>query len=109
MAIFVGINLFTANAIEAKRNNVINECVNLASLAQNYYMKPKALGGGARQFTGWSIPPELQTTTNGSFVETVFGDSVVIVGTGNEVVTNNDSVRVRFTVFPTSFKTIVVN
>lgn len=109
MAIFVGINLFTSNAIEAKRNNVINECINLASIAQNYYMKPRALGGGARQFTGWSIPPELQVTTNGSYQETVFGDSVVIIGTGNEVVTNNDSVKVRFTILPTSFRTVIIN
>jgi len=109
VAIFVGINLFRANAIESKRANVTNELVNLASLAQQYYMKPKALGGGARSFTGWQVPDELVTTANGHFTATVFADSVVILGIGNEVVTNNDSIKVQLTVRPTSFRTVILN
>ncbi len=108
VAIIVGINYFRANAIEAKRNNVTNELVNLASIAQQYYMKPKALGGGARSFLGWSIPQELLVTSNGSYKATVTKDSVILIGTGNEVVTNNDSVRVKMSVAPTTFKTTVV-
>lgn len=109
VAIFVGINLFRANAIESKRANVTNELVNLASLAQQYYMKPRALGGGARSFTGWKIPEELVTTANGHFTSTVFTDSVVILGIGNEVVTNNDSIKVQLTVRSTSFRTVILN
>lgn len=109
VAIFAGINLFRANAIEAKRNNVTNELVNLAALAQQYYMKPFALGGGSRSFAGWTIPTELVTTANGHFTATVFSDSVVIIGVGNEVVTNNDSVTVKLTVRPTTFQTSVIN
>lgn len=109
VAIFVGINLFRANAIETKRANVTNELVNLASLAQQYYMKPKALGGGARSFTGWYVPSELVSTSNGHFTATVFTDSVVMIGIGNEVVTNNDSIKVQLTVRPTSFRTVIIN
>lgn len=109
VAIFVGINLFRANAIESKRANITNELVNLASLAQQYYMKPKALGGGARSFTGWNIPDELVTTANGHFTATVFADSIVILGIGNEVVTNNDSLKVQLTVRSTSFRTVILN
>ena len=108
VAIFVGINYFRSNAIEAKRNNVTNELVNLASIAQQYYMKPKALGGGARSFVGWSIPQELLVTANGSYKATVTKDSVILIGTGNEVVTNNDSIRVRMSVAATSFKTVII-
>jgi hypothetical protein len=110
LAIFMGINLFRANAIEAKRNNVTNELVNLAAMAQQYYLKPRALGGGARSFVGWSIPEELKLTANGNYrIETIGQDSVVIIGTGNEVVTGNDSVKVKISVGATSFKTIVIN
>ncbi|MDQ7817788.1 MAG: hypothetical protein RDU14_12255 [Melioribacteraceae bacterium] len=109
VAIIAGINLFRANAIEAKRNNVTNELVNLGALAQQYYMKPQALGGGSRSFTGWNIPTELVTTANGHYTCTVFSDSVVLIGVGNEVVTNNDSVTVKLTVRPTTFQTIIVN
>lgn len=110
VAIFVGINLFRANAIESKRANITNELVNLASLAQQYFMKPKALGGGARSFSGWKIPAELVTTANGHFTITGSADdNVVILGIGNEVVTNNDSIKVQLTVHPTSFRTVIIN
>jgi len=109
VAIFVGINYFRSNAIEAKRNNIINELVNLASIAQQYYMKPRALGGGSRSFTGWSIPVDLLTTANGNFKSTISPDSVILIGTGNEVVTNNDSVKVRMSVGPMSCKTTIMN
>jgi len=108
IAIFVGINLFRSNAIEAKRNNVTNELVNLAALAQQHYLKPATLGGGSRNFTGWFIPPELVTTSNGHYVAQIFQDSVVITGTGNEVVTNNDSVKVKIKVTSASYQTIIL-
>lgn len=108
IAIFVGINLFRANAIEAKRNNVTNELVNLAAMAQQYYMKPSSLGGGSRTFTGWNIPGELVVTANGHFTAVVSPDDVVITGVGNEVVTSNDSVTVRINVTATSFATTII-
>ncbi|MDP3446115.1 MAG: hypothetical protein Q8T08_24910 [Ignavibacteria bacterium] len=109
IAIFAGINLFRSNAIEAKRTNITNELVNLAALAQQYYLKPTSLGGGSRTFTGWQIPPELGTTANGHFVAVVTADSVVLTATGNEVVTNNDSVKVKMTVLSNSFRTQIIN
>lgn len=108
IAIVVGISLFRANAIEAKRNNVTNELVNLASVAQQYYLKPASYGGGSRNFTGWFIPPELKTTANGNYVAQVSANNVIIIGTGNEVVTNNDSVKVQITVMPTTFQTTIL-
>lgn len=109
IAIIVGINLFRANAIEAKRNNVLNECINLASMAQQYYMKPTTLGGGGKTFTNWEVPVELRSTANGTYKAEPYEDSVVITGTGNEVVTGNDSVQVQVTVLPTDFRTKVIH
>jgi hypothetical protein len=109
IAIFVGLALFRANAIEAKRNNVTNELVNLASMAQQFYMRPIAFGGGGRTFTGWSVPPQLTTTANGHYTVTVSSDNVTITGVGNEVVTNNDSVRVQISVNSTSYVTTILN
>jgi len=109
IAIIMGISLFQANAVEAKRNNVINELVNLASNAQQHYLKPKALGGGSRTFSGWKIPDELRTTANGHYVENTTEQEVIIIGTGNEVVTGNDSVKVKITVYPATFMTEIIN
>ena len=103
IAIIMGINLFQANAVDAKRNNVTNELVNLAAMAQQHYLKPKALGGGSRAFTGWKISSDLRTTANGHYEEEVSEDEIIIIGTGNEVVTGNDSVKVKITIYPTTF------
>lgn len=110
IGIVIGINLFRANAIESKRNNVINELVNLAAMAQKYYLSPKAYGGGGNSFLGWDIPSELRATANGSYKkESISKDSVVIIGTGNEVVTGNDSVKVKITVRPMIYRVTIIN
>ncbi len=109
IAIFVGITLFQTNAVEAKRNNVTNELVNLASLAQQHYQRPTALGGGSRTFTGWQIPNELRTTANGFYKAKVEEDKVTLTGTGNEIVTGNDSVKVQLIVFAQEFETTIIH
>jgi Tfp pilus assembly protein PilE len=109
IAIVIGINLFKANAVEAKRNNVTNELVNLAAMAQQYYMRPSALGGGNRTFNGWQIPSELRTTANGSFkIENIDAQEITLIGTGNEVVTGNDSVKVQLVVKPQTYETTIL-
>jgi hypothetical protein len=111
VAIAIGIILFSANAIEQKRNEVINECTMLASEAQLYYRKPAALGGGGKSFIGWSIPKEYETTVAGSFKVSVSvsSDEVIITGTGNEVVTAGDSIKVQLRVTPLEYFTTVIN
>ncbi len=109
VAIVIGINLFKANAVEAKRNNVTNELVNLAAMAQQYYMRPSALGGGNSTFNGWQIPSELRTTANGSFkIKNIDAQEITLIGTGNEVVTGNDSVKVQLVVKPQTYETTIL-
>ena len=111
IAITLGITLFSANAIEQKRNEVINECALLASEAQLYYRRPVTLGGGGKSFIGWEIPQEYQTTVAGSFSisASVSSNEVIITGTGNEVVTAGDSIKVEMTVTPLSYQTTIIN
>lgn len=110
VAIVIGITLFQANAVEAKRNNVTNELVNLAAMAQQYYMRPSALGGGNRTFTGWQIPKELRTTANGSFeIENIDEQEITLIGTGNEVVTGSDSVKVQMVVYPEEYQATIIH
>jgi len=109
VAIVVGINVFTGNAIEAKRNNVTNDLLHLASEAQKYYKTPSAMGGGSSSFTGWVIPAGLESNADGNYSATVTAQSVVLVGIGNEVVQGNDSVQVKMTVSPDSYITDIIN
>jgi hypothetical protein len=108
IAVIIAIYIFQANAVEAKRNNVLNECMNLAGMAQQYYLRPKSMGGGGNSFIGWRVPHTLVVTANGNFIADVFNDHAEIIGTGNEVVTGTDSVKVQTNVFADSVYTIIL-
>jgi Tfp pilus assembly protein PilE len=84
IAVVVGINLFTANAVSANRDGVVADLTNLAATAQQFYRKPTAMGGGGYTFTGWTIPAEIDTTPNGIYTATVAAQTVTLVGKGNE-------------------------
>ncbi len=108
VALYVGLGLFHANAVESKRGLLTNELVNLASMAQQYYLKPTTLAGGGRDFSGWTIPSQLVETSAGYYRCTVNPDNVIIIGTGNEVVTGNDSVKVKITVTPFTYQVVII-
>lgn len=116
IAITGGIYLFKENSVEQKRNNLINDCVNLASLAQMHYRKPGALGGGNNTFDGsrggssWVIPTRLDTTGNGWYtINSIDSKQIVIEATGNEIVTGNLPVKVEITITPSDYNVTVIN
>jgi hypothetical protein len=110
LAITVAISVFRQGAIDSKRDIVTNECSNIASMALRYFKTPIPYGGGGGiSFVGWQIPSHLITTPSGSYEATVYQDSVVIVGTGNEVVNGSDSIQVRTTVNYNSFSSVIIN
>ena len=109
IALAVGLAMFNANAIEQKRNEIINECTLLASEAQLYYRKLKEHGGGSRSFAGWTVPPQYASTEVGSIVADVSPTHVILTGTGNEVVTDSDSIKVQITVYPNDIKTVIIH
>ena len=90
IAIVVGIKLASTSAQSANRDAVIADLNNIGAFAQQYYRKPTALGGGGNSFTGFTIPPNLTKTGNGTYtLSGTPGTTVVtIVGTGTE--TGND-------------------
>jgi hypothetical protein len=109
IAVVFSISLFRQRAIDSKRDLLINECGNLAMDAMKYYKKPSSFGGGGNTFAGWSIPEILRTTATGEYTETIFQDSVLIIGTGNEVVNGTDSVKIQVSVYQDSYRTRIIN
>ena len=112
VAVIIGINLFRANAIEQKRDNVMMECITLATQAQQHYLKPSEYGGGSGSYINYVIPPSLITTANGHYeITDQSQNSITIQGTGNEVVTANDSIRVQVLVPnpPVNFQVTILN
>ncbi len=104
IAVVVGINVFVASSTNANRDAVIADLTTLAAMSQQYYRKPIAMGGGGNTFNGgagWTIPPQLETTANGSYAATVAEDAVTLIGTGNEIGNDqSDSVQVTMVVGP---------
>lgn len=109
IAVLLGIYAFQASSVENKRDVVINESVNIASLAMQYYKKAKLYGGGQYSFTGWKIPAGLETTNNGTYTADVYADSVVITGTGNDYVTSGVLVQVKTRVNSQGIFTEIIN
>ena len=110
LAISIGIVLFTSNAVEQKRNEIISECSLIASEAQTYFRRPESLGGGGKSFVGWSVPSNYSTTEAGFFISAIVSEKeVIITGTGNELVTDRDSVKVQMTVTPNEYQTTIIN
>ena len=110
IAVVVGINVFTASASQANRDGVIADLTNLASLSQQWYRKPTALGGGGNTFTGWTVPGAIDTTGNGIYTATVAAQTVTLVGTGTEKGNNGTSVvKVTMVVGPNSITSTTIN
>jgi len=110
IAIAISVQLFKSNAIESKRDLLIEETTSLATMAIQYYKKPQAMGGGGRSFMGWEIPSQMVQTFNGNFMRAVVNaNEVIITGTGSEAITDTDSIKVETTVRPDGIFTEIIN
>jgi len=110
VAIAISVQLFRANAIESKRDILVEETTYLGTMAIQYFKKPTELGGGNKDFTGWQIPSQIIKTANGNFIiAAVTPDEVTITGTGSEVVTGTDSIKVQVIVRADGIQTIVIH
>ena len=52
IAVAVGITMFIDNAVSSNRDAITNDLVSLAARAQQYFRRPRALGGGQGSFSG---------------------------------------------------------
>jgi Tfp pilus assembly protein PilE len=108
IAVAVGITMFTDNAQSANRDAVTNDLVNLASRAQQYYRRPKALGGGEGSFVGLALTQltSKAVNSNGTYaMGTPTATNVVLTGTGTETgFDGSQKVKVEMTVWADSSK-----
>ena len=109
IAVIFAITLFRQKAVDSKRDLLLNEGGNIATDAIGFYKKPSGLGGGGNSFYGWTIPQSIVTTATGNYTATIFRDSVLIIGTGNDVTNGTDSVQVKFSIFQNTYKTTIIN
>ena len=106
IAVVVGINVFTASSVSANKDAIVSDLTNLSALAQQYYRKPAALGGGGNSFSGFTVPSQLQTTANGTYPAPtiVAGANGSITFTGNTLSGAAVSGTATMTVTPTGIQ-----
>lgn len=108
VAIVVGMNMFSTSAVNANRDAVVQDCMTLATRAQQWYRTPTILGGGGRQFTNITLNSIrfVSPNENGTYTLTNAAQGqVTITGTGREPQANPGTVQI--VVVPDSVRTPV--
>jgi Tfp pilus assembly protein PilE len=117
IAVAVGIAMFTDSAISANRDAVTNDLVNLASRAQQFYRRSKAMGGGGNSFVGLTADAAgLRKLTNnaisanGAYSIQTAGTStgLVIRGIGTERADASNFVTMEINVFNDKADSVVI-
>jgi Tfp pilus assembly protein PilE len=123
IAVAVGITMFSDSAVNANRDAMTNDLVNLASRAQQFYRRPSSLGGGGNSFNGLTADAtgigkltNKPVNGNGSYYIKIAGSGVgtaaivELEGLGNETGTNGTSaVLVHIKVFKSADSVWVLN
>jgi hypothetical protein len=112
VAIVAGIGLFNAGAEESAKDELVAQSITIGSNAQQFYRRPIAMGGGGNSFdqggiggVGYTIPPKMSTTANGTYTALVNPQSVVITGSPNAPLAYTWSVTT--TVEPDTIYTVI--
>ena len=102
LSLLLVIKLFEVNALEANRDAVYADTMNLAGIAQHYYQLPKMISGGGGSFVGFVLPEQFNETGNGSYtVSDITANSITIIGVGKEHDKDGKSYQVTTIVTPT--------
>lgn len=85
IAVVVGINLFQANAESSTQDSMVAQGQALGALAQQFYKKPEAMGGGGNSFAAFDaadVSADLLDTPDATWAISGAGAaSVTITGT----------------------------
>ncbi len=81
VAIAVGIGLFGATSVESNRMSLVDDLQNIGVDAYSFKTRPTTMGGGSGQYSGYRVPPKLQSMDDGTFASTPASQQVMLVGT----------------------------
>ncbi len=113
IAVAVGINLFSASAVEANRDAIISDLNFISALARAHFKKPDALGGGENSFANFEIPTALLETANGTLEHTQTGhntDHIHFTATGKEIGEDGtDPIKIEFRITTDVIKITIKN
>lgn len=98
----------TVNAANSARDAVVSQLTTLAAMAQQYYRKPTALGGGGNSFGGFEIPKNLKESPDGYFTSKVENNAVTIVGTAKVKKDDGKNPKVELIVDKDKIKSVII-
>ncbi len=98
----------TFNPANNSRDAVISQMTTLAAMAQQYYRKPTALGGGGNSFSGFEIPKNLKESPDGNFTSKVEDGLLTIVGTAKVKKDNGKYPKVEMVVEKDKIKSVII-
>jgi hypothetical protein len=82
IAIAVGITMFGSSSIQSNKDAIINDLNNLGANAYQYRIRPISMGGGGGAYTGFVVPSQLTTNSNGIYATTsVAATAITFKGT----------------------------
>jgi hypothetical protein len=84
IAVVLGIQYFGTGSEQGAKDELVAHNTIIASNAQEWFNKPKSMGGGGLSFTGFDNEfqnnlPKLHGSTNGGYVITTATDSLVTI------------------------------
>ena len=87
IAVAVVINQFYNSAADNNRDQLISDVTHLSNNAQQYFKKPKELGGGNNKFTGWIMPEYFEDYEYGTITAKIDkkGKKIKINAIGTEI------------------------
>ena len=107
VAIVVGVNMFSTSATNANRDAVLQDCMTLATRAQQWYRTPTILGGGGRDFTNIDVGdikfPSSNENASSFAINGDAADQATITATGREPQANPGTVTI--VIVPDSIRT----
>jgi len=105
LAIAVAVVLFHDSAVNSNRDALVNDLMDFASRAQQFYHAPAKNGGGGYTFSGITLGKLTNNASNenGSYsIISAAPQELVLAGKGLYLI-ENDSVEVHCTVTPTAY------
>lgn len=88
IAVVAGINLFNSSHDESIKDELVSQCMAIGANAQQFFIKPAAMGGGNNTFNtggqgnnGYTIPTSMNTTTNGTYAGAATATTYTITAT----------------------------
>jgi hypothetical protein len=114
MMVIIGITLFVDHAAATNRDEISNDLIHAASIAQAYHRRPLIMGGGGGSFVGFDLRTVFRELQNMNGHYSVFGtptdSTIVIEGLGTQPGYDNAQlVKVSIRVYPSRTEVNEVN